>query len=351
MRMAMAAALLLAAGCVLPEFKKVAAHKDAGSTSNRDAMAGQACGLSNKLAPRCDACIRESCCDLAKQCGADSACGKDFVKLVTPVAELSEAFDPLLECMQRNCDDACQVSWGCVGRYNWKVPKDAYDITVRVIDFAATPDVPLPGVTVDACQSVDPSCNTGKVASAVTDDNGEVKLTLAAGFDGFFGFTGGGYAPSTAQFSEPLYRIAAFTQYQLTESAIQTLALVTGVHKSSQEMFDPSVGHMIFRTQNCLPLRYLHRDEPPHAEAAGVRVSVAPNEGASPIFYTDKSGGVSLSLDATTSNGFGGTFNLPAHNPTVTAIEATSGQKLASGTVVIRPATIGFVYLVPTATR
>jgi hypothetical protein len=343
--------LLLAlptAGCVLPSYDKVPAH-DAGSAASK-ASAGPGCGLPSKLSSACGKCLHDNCCDLAQTCADDKNCSKEMLKPITPVAQLSEAFDPLLQCMQSSCDDACQVSWSCVDHYTWPVPKDSYDVTVHVIDFAATPDKPLPGVTVDACQSVDPSCGTGKVTSDVTDENGDVTLTLAAGFDGFFAFSGGGYLPSTAQFSEPLYRSASFTQYGLTKDAIQVLALVTNVHKAG-EQFDPSLGHVIFRTQNCLPLRFLQRDEPPHAEAGGVSVSIEPNAGASQIFYTDKSGGVSLSLDATTTNAFGGTFNLAANSHTLTGTEATTGRTIESGTMVIRAGTVGFMYLLPSATR
>lgn len=341
--------LLLASSCVLPSFEKVSGH-DAGVTGG-DASTAQVCGLPNKLPRSCSTCIHDNCCDVAQDCAKDAACAKDALKAITPAVDFSAAFDPLLECMQRSCDDACEVSWGCVDNYAWPVPKKSYDVTIHVIDFAATPDKPLPGVTVDACQSIDPSCATGKVGSEVTDDNGDATLTLDTGFDGFFAFSGGGYVLSTAQFSEPLYRIAGFTQYGLTEDAVKFLALQTGVHQAFNDAFDPNLGHMIFRTQNCLPLRFLDQEAAPHAEAGGVRVRVDPDEGGSPIFYTDKSGLVSPSLDATTSNGFGGTFNLPAHNPRVTGVDAMSERPLESGTVAIRPATVGFMFLVPTARR
>lgn len=340
-------AALFTAGCVLPAFKKVPGT-DAGPMTT-STVPGKACGLSDKLPQTCDACIRKSCCDLAKACGSGTACGKDLLKPITPLATLSESFDPLLDCMQQNCDDACHVSWGCVDNYSWTTPQPSYDITVTVDDFAAEPPMPLPGVTVNACQSVDPACKSGKVSGAVTDDKGEAKLTLTSRFEGFFDFSGGGYTSSTAQFSEPLYQVAGFRQYQLTDGAIQFLAVTTGVHKTVDEKFDPSLGHIIFRAQNCLPPRYLDRDNPPHAEAAGVHVSVDPNENASPVFYTDKSGGVSLSQDATSSTGLGGAFGFPAHNLTVTATDAATSRKVATGTVVVRPATIGFIYLVPSS--
>jgi hypothetical protein len=336
------ALLLLSAACVLPEFKKV---------EPADASSGKACGLSDKLPKGCNACIQESCCDLAKACGHGTACGRDLLEPITPAADFSEDFDPLLGCLQRFCDQACDVSWGCVGNYSVPAPMDPYSIGVHVIDFAADPEMSLPDVTVSACNSVDPACQSGKVVSQVTDGDGNVALSVTPSFDGFFSLSGGGYASSTVQWSEPLYRISGFTQYQLTDASIGALAVVTGVHQSFDQPFDPNVGHMIFRIQSCLPLRYLGNSDFPRAEASDVRVRFEPNDGATSVFYTDKSGGVALALEATSSNGFGGAFNLPARNLSVTAVDSISDRTVATGTVVIRPGTVGFIYLVPNSTR
>src|SRR5436305_596848 len=86
-------------GCILPSFE-VAHMQNApdGGAAGADAapLAGEACGLSNKLHRDCDACIRENCCDLAKACAAGTACGDDLLKAITPVADFSTDFDPLL---------------------------------------------------------------------------------------------------------------------------------------------------------------------------------------------------------------------------------------------------------------
>jgi hypothetical protein len=342
------ALLLCASACVLPSFEKVGST-DGGKSA--PPLAGKACGLSDQLTRNCDSCIRKNCCDLATACGKGTACGKDLLKPITPNSDPSQDFEPLLDCMQQSCDEACGVSWGCLDNYSWPVPKSAYDIPVRVIDFAAAPEMPLPGVTVDACQSIDPGCESGKARSAISDENGEVTLNVATIFDGYFEFSGGGYASTTLQWSEPVYRVGGFTQPLLNDSAIQALAIITGVHTSGDQPFDPNVGHMIFHVQSCLPSKYLEHEGPPHAEAADVAVSFDPSDGASMIFYTDKSGNVSLPQRATSTNGYGGAFNLPARAVTVTARDATSDRVLATGTIVIRPGTLGFMNLLPTSKR
>lgn len=337
--------VLCSAACVLPDYERVAA--EGGGAGSPAELPGKACGLSDQLPRSCDACIREECCDAARDCPAGSDCGKDLLKPITPVAEVSAGFEPLLGCLQSKCNAACKVDWGCVGDYTWPVPEDDYEFDVSVVDFAAEPEMPLPDVTVAACQSVDPACESGRVSEAVTGAEGRVSLTVPPTFDGFFSFSGGDHAPSTAQWTEPVYRISDFTQYQLSQGALLALASAAGIHSTPQQQFDANVGHMIFRVQNCVPQRFLHNLQPPRAEASDVQVSFGEQPGASRIFYVDKSGNLSLELDATSTQGVGGVFSLPARNLSVTAVDAVSGDEIADGTVVVRPGAIGFIYLLP----
>jgi hypothetical protein len=351
MRAAFIAMLALgAAGCVLPEFKKVPTDAVAdGGAQDGGGASEAACGLSDKLPKTCAACIRHNCCSLAKDCGAGTACGADLLKPIAPTTQVSSDFDALLGCMQTQCDDACNVTWGCVDKYTWPVPTKDYSFRVAVIDFAAEPTLPLPGVSVDACQSVDPTCKSGRTSHAVTDAKGDVTLTVPPAFDGFFSFSGGGYAPATTQWSEPIYRVANFTQFQLTSDALAALAVFAHVHKTITEPFDPNTGHVIFRVQGCLPVRYLDNTGLPHAEAADVKVTVSPNPDASRVFYTDKSSSVALALDRTSSSGIGGAFSLPTGNLSVSAMDTKSGREVATGTVQVQAGGVAFMYMLPTS--
>jgi hypothetical protein len=346
----------LFAGCVLPSFDKV--KGDAGSTSDSDAgdkpnaLPGHACGLSDHLDRTCDACIRAHCCALAKDCGDGTQCGDDLLEPITPVAEFSTDFDALLGCMQTECDAACKVNLGCVGNYTWPKTSINTDLDVQVVDYAAGPGGPLEGVTVRACAAVDSGCLTGKIAEGTTDADGRVVLpNFPATFEGFYTFEGADYTPATAAWSEPVHRIGGFTQYMLLPFALSYFASVTGVHADPSEPFDPAVGHLIFRVQNCLPLRYLQAETPPMASAGGARVAFTPNEGATKVFYLEETGPVADNLTATTRQGLGGAFNLLPRNVTVNAIDVASGREIARGTVNIRPGAIGFVWLVPRSKR
>ena len=341
--------LLVLSACTLPTFDKVAATDNADAGRKPDGGAtGQACGRSDELAPKCDRCIQMNCCDAANDCTKGTVCGNDMVAKITPAASFSSEFEPLLGCMQENCDEECGVSWGCTDNYDIAAEKNEYDVPVQLIDFAAVPPRPLPDVTTEACRSLDPACDSGRVARGVSDDAGKVVLALPASFDGFFQFSGGGYTSMTAQWSEPVYRNVGFTQALLTDKDIQNFALATGVHRDASDTFDPALGHIIFRTQNCLPIMYLRRSRPPHAEAPNLQVTIEAAEGASPVFYTDRLGSVAPELEATSATGIGGAFNFPGRNRTVTAFDAETGRRISKVTAVVRPKTIAFVYLMPT---
>jgi hypothetical protein len=344
------AAGALGAGCVLPSFERGEAVDTGGDVdAGRDAGpdAGPACGLSAELPDACDVCIRLHCCELAEQCGAGTACGEDLLEPITPAADFSTDFDPLLGCMQRDCNDECEVDLGCVDDYRWPTLGAETTIPVRVVDFAAEPDLPLVDFTVKACQAVDAACDSGMVDESQTDAEGIAELTLPPSFTGYFDVTGGEYIDSIAQWSEPVHRVGGFTHYMLRPTDIDALAVITGVHATVGEPFAAGTGHLIFRVQGCLPLRYLGTDERPHAELGGLRVDFEPNDFESAIFYTDTSGAVSLTLEESSFDGVGGAFEVPARNLTVTATDVRSGRQIATGNVRVRAGAIGLTYLAP----
>lgn len=352
----LASACAVQMGCVLPAFEKIDAdmREDSGGPSAPDGGGDlpNACGLSDRLPAACDMCIRENCCDRAEACGEGTACGEDLLEPITPLADFSKDFDPLLGCMQRFCNEECEVNWGCVDDYEWPAAEGRADVPVTVLDFTSTRDNPIPieGVTVRACEGIDPRCTSGKRAEAVTDATGQATLEdLSAGFNGFYTFEGGesefgSYVPLTVRWSEPVHRAGSgFVQFALSGAAVDGLAMVTQVGNN----FDPERGHLIVRIQGCLPLRYLNPIEPPKAEAEHVKISFEPSEGATQVFYTAANGGVVVTLEETSTDGVGGAFNVQPSNVEVTALDTVSGEVVASGNVQVNAGSIGFMYLMP----
>jgi hypothetical protein len=340
-----AAALCFATlcSCVLPSFQKV---------DQEDApLQGQACGLSDKLPKSCDGCIRAKCCELAQACSAGEACAQDMIAEITPAADFSRDFEPLLGCMQSQCGTECEVDWGCVDDYSWPSTDGPLDRTIAVTEFVSS--IPIEGVEIRACSAMDPTatCRTGRVAQGTTDSEGNALLRgLPPDFDGLYRFSADGYLPATLRWSEPVHRVTDFSHFVLSPVDLAFYGVMTGVHKAVDEPFDPDVGHMIVRVQNCLPLRYLGSDSL-QATAANVEFRVDEVDGASPsqFFYTEESNEVSVSRKYTSHHGFAGAFNFPPYNIRVTATEVTTGLEVASGRVQIVAGGMGFLYLAPRA--
>jgi hypothetical protein len=337
LRIACATACLLI-GCALPDFDTLKVGELL--------LQGNACGLSSRLPASCDACIRAQCCELAEACGDGTACGEDLLEPITPVADYSTDFDEMLGCMQNHCATECKVHWGCVDDYTWPDLEGPIDQDVGVVDFVSSN--PVEGATIIACSASDPTptCRAGRIAKAVTDDDGEARLRgLSPDFDDLYRFEAPGFLPSTARFTEPMHRVAGFTQFELGALDLAAFALATGVHSTLVEPFPANVGHVIVRVQSCLPLRYLNTNL--HATGPDVRIEFDAIDGASRFFYTEPSGEVSASRTETSSDGYGGAFNFPPHNIELRAIDTISGSEVASGRVQIVTGGIGFLYLLP----
>ena len=337
-------------GCLLPSFEAVEEGQTGGAVEARDV-----CELPTKLVNGCQLCIQRYCCDEANACAQDKTCRNDVNTLISPVAQFGETFGPLLECMHDSCDAACDVSWGCLGKYDWPEPtQDTITTEISFVDFA-DPSLPVNGVTVQACVNL--SSDTGCRAK-VEDADGQTELELPANFDGHFAFSGGErneepYLDATVRWSEPIYELAPFTHFMLRDSDLRRLALLSHYHPDDQTRFDASRAHLIVRTQTCLPHAYLNTERGLGAEAAGIVVQAEPNDGASRFFYTDRKGGggPEPSLQFTTRDGIAGAFEMPVGLVRVTAIRKETGQVVATTPIPLSAGGLGFAYLLPTARR
>lgn len=337
----LAAALL--GGCLLPSFEAVE-----GAESNHTAI--MACGVPDKLGASCGSCIAASCCDEAQTCNGDATCRADMTALISPMAEFSDAFEPLLECMQENCDSQCNVTWGCLDRYRIPAPDGpTYPVTVQLVDFA-DPRVPVRDVDVEACNGV--SCDTGSRAK-VAGASGEAVLDLPSGFDGYFAFTGGSregepYVPATVKWSAPIYRHYPFAHFMMRETDLLRLAEYSQYHVDQPEPFRSGRAHLVVRVQGCLPHRYLNNEGGLSAEAAGIRISAASVAGASQFFYTaGRNGAPDPSLTATTVDGIAGAFDMPTGNIRVFAHRVDTDEEVSSVAIPLFADELGYAFLLP----
>ena len=341
--LAIAMSLGVLGGCVLPDYK-IYDDSVSGSTSSKP-DAGQP-DAGPQLFPgaegECAQCLADQCADARRACG--SKC--DDVKLpISPTTTLPNDADALMMCMVNQCDDACNIRWGCVGKYNWPEPAKPYTVTLNISDPLTNQG--MPDVNVAACEGVDPGCSIGggMATSGKTDATGHVSLQVSSGFYGYFLIDAGSdYYPVVAQFSQPSYRISPnFTVDAFPRSWVKIMASML------QADVDNGAGQMIFRAQNCLPLHFIGSNAA-NAEAGDVTVSYG-RKGmkTTKVFYTI--GGLQVDPDAAATSeqgsGYGGALNLPAGQTSIVGRHANTD--VINATIPLRADALGILFLVPNA--
>jgi hypothetical protein len=328
-------------GCVLPEYRVFDSNTPSDTTMSPNMVPPSKTGIGN-ASTLCTACIAAKCTEERTECGEQC----DELSLpVSPAWVVPDEADSFVQCLARECEEPCNVRWGCVGSYSFPVPANAYSVRVRVAE--ATSNRGVKGATVTACQGSDPNCGigAGMDGSATTDADGYATLALRNDFFGYFVADGGdSYFVTTLMWSQPTYRVdTTFTINLFAKEWLDVLLQQVMVKKHDD------AGHMIFRAENCLPLRYIGNDNA-NAEADGVIVNYAPNgPDSSRTFYTTYALSVDPVATATQAigSGYGGAVNLP---PGLVSIVGSHDNDTTMNAVVrIRPDALGLVMLVPNA--
>lgn len=329
-----------AVSCLLPGYE---VSEDQGVKSSNEIDAGSSVLEASVTGAdgACAACLASHCSAQRLACG--DGC-KTIAMPISPAMDISIDADAMLQCMVEQCDDTCNVRWGCVDKYVWPNLPDAYNVVLRIVDPLSSQG--LKDVSVSACQGADPSCSIGGGLSSAgtTDDTGHVTLQLQAGFFGYFLIDPGPeYFPMIAYSSQPMYRIAtSFTLNIFQRSWLNVLA------KMLQSEVHNDAGHVIFRAQNCLPLRFATSTAAPSAYASGVTVSYSrAGANSTRVFYTIGGLMVDPAASGTTlpGNGYGGAFNLPAGQTSIVGSHAN--VDVINAGIPLRADAVGFLFLVP----
>jgi hypothetical protein len=330
--------------CVLSDFHKVEANiaqpVTAGSVSTKPASDAGLPGASDE----CNACIAAQCAQPLAECGADCA----GVSLpITPATPGPDSVVPFLACLKQQCDDTCNVTWGCVKHYKWPEPAAPFTIDLQVSDLASSAQR-LTGASVSACIGSDPGCTPGSglAAHAVSDSLGHALLTVPRSFVGYFLVKADSddYMPAIGLWSQPAYWVAhARTQPMV----LWTVADVLGA--GTDTTVDRTQSHLVFQVLNCLPLR-LSGNSMANAQADDVKVSYTPpGKNSSQVFYTITGAVIDRTRDSTSSSGgaFGGVFNLPPQ--LITVVGQHDGMEVSRASLQMRAGTVGFLFLLPNA--
>jgi hypothetical protein len=250
--------------------------------------------------------------------------------------------------------DAQVDPWACLGQ---PVPgsghPDPLDITLVVMDglqpetsaggvdggsdLVTVNGAYLPGITVRACDLLDPGC-TMPSATVVTDGDGRAIFALPQTFGGFFrmdGMLSGEPAIPVSLYPGPLTMNEATSSlpgYELSEEGLQIL---TGslVQTPLALGADAGAGHLLVNVYDCMD-----------HQGAGVSFSYSNlGSGAQPFYF---SGGLPSTTGTETDGyGLGGAINVPLGAQTITAKVASSGTVVGSTAVVIRPGEITWAWI------
>jgi hypothetical protein len=333
---------IAAMSCVLPKYD-VSDDQPVMSSNGTDAGSNALEAIVTGADGACAACLTSQCSAQRSACG--DAC-KDMKLPISPATELSTDADPLVQCMVDQCDDSCNVRWGCVDKYVWPNPPNAYNVVLKIVDPLSNQGVK--DVSVSACEGVDPGCAVGGGLSSAgtTDDTGHVTLQLQSGFFGYFLIEAGPeYFPVIAYSSQPTYRVVnSFTLniFQRSWLGLMATMLQSEVHSDA--------GHIIFRAENCLPVRFASSSAATTAYASGVTVSYSrAGANSTRVFYTI--GGLMVDPSATGTtpqgSGYGGAFNLPAGQ---TSIVGSHGNvDVMNAGIPLRADALGMLFLLPNA--
>lgn len=331
-----------AMSCVLPNYK-VADDQAVMSSNGIDAGSNALEAIVTGADGECAECLTNNCSAQRSACG--DAC-RDIKLPISPAMELSTDVDPMVQCIVDQCDESCRARWGCVGKYVWPNPPNAYNVVVRIVDPLSNQGVK--DVSVSACQGVDPGCAVGGGlgSSGTTDDTGHVTLQLQSGFFGYFLVEPSpAYLPMIAYSSQPTYRIVTnFTLNIFQRSWLNLMAtmLQSEVHSGAS--------HIIFRAENCLPLRFASSSAVATAYASGVTVSYSrAGANSTRVFYTI--GGLMVDPAATGTtqqgSGYGGAFNLPVGQTSIVGSHAN--MDVINAGIPLRADHLGMLFLVPNA--
>jgi len=202
-------------------------------------------------------------------------------------------------------------------------------------DLQVIKGVPMTGVTVTACNALDPTCRTPVVPSVVTGDAGVAEMTLPGDFVGFFTVARSDVLPTNLYTGRLLAHEpkVTFPDGPLLKQNVQYLGQAIGIDVSLDP--DGGLGHLFYTSFDCAD-----------RHVAGVSFALSSDAGGSSTFYL-QNGLPNVHATVTDSSGSAGTVNVPVGNVQLTASFADGGSTIGTYNVFVQPATATIVWVRP----
>jgi hypothetical protein len=172
-------------------------------------------------------------------------------------------------------------------------------------DFTALAYSPIPGITIEGCGALDPSCAMPVTSLETTGDAGQATVTVQDNFLGFFKLSGPGYLTAGVYTNQLLADASTFTPPIPAISPDVASSVAAGLNVPVD--LDAGVGIMVFEVFDCFDRR-----------AAGVAFSMAIDAGSGAVQYYVQDDLPSVAATETDSLGTAGALNVPAGPMTIT---------------------------------
>jgi hypothetical protein len=234
--------------------------------------------------------------------------------------------------------------WGCLDQPPEVLdPNASVATTVILFDalkpitetnpFAPTSYTPVPGLSVQACNILDPQCTKPVTPLVVSNDAGVANVTLPQSFEGFLQVSGAGALPFTVYPGQlPAGEsTATFPLAVLGTSETQLLAASLGVPMETNP--DAGVGSVFLQAYDCYD-----------QHAAGVSFSLPIDAGAQTVQWYTSNQLPSPTATQTDSYGTGGVLNVPAGALAATGTVVASNRSLGTTNVIITPGALTYVW-------
>jgi hypothetical protein len=197
----------------------------------------------------------------------------------------------------------------------------------------ATSYTPVSGVSLQACDILDPQCTKPITPLVTSNDAGVANVTLAQNFAGFFQFWGAGSLPSTVYPGHLLADASTETMTLAVLGGSETQLLAAALGVPMQTNPDAGVGSAFFQAYDCFD-----------RAAPGVSYTLPIDGGPETVQWYSNNQLPSTTATQTDSQGVGGVLNVPAGALAATATLAGTNRQLGTTNAIIYPGGLTYVW-------
>jgi hypothetical protein len=202
-------------------------------------------------------------------------------------------------------------------------------------DFTVLAYTPVPGITMEACNNLDPECASPATPAEVTDDGGHATFTVKDNFTGFFRLTSNTTIPSRLYMGQHQADASTFAPPAAILAPEEAMLLATALGKTMDLDPDAGIGHIFLFVYDCFDR---------HAPGVVFDLPVE-DAGASYLPWYLRNDFPDPTATETDSLGAGGAINVPSGDINVTGRLAGSNRLVGTASAVILPGQITYAWM------